>query len=122
VEFESIEVNGTNAVIKMSSIGTALGARLRLRKAKWYEGCQYSFGEEETEGALDDLRERWEMEKLEQIAMTASEGKKMGMTGNREMDDNAAGGVMLGGKASGGVMINNNKDFGGEMQAENFLG
>lgn len=115
MEFESIEVNGTNAVIKMSSIGTALGARLRLRKAKWYEECQYSFGEEETEGALDDLKERWEMEKLQRIAMTVGEGKKTEMMGgNKELDDNAVGGVMLNGKASGGVGIID-KDFGGEM-------
>lgn len=62
VEFESVEIVGRTAVIKMSSIGTALGARLRLGRSKWYEGCTFRWGEDECEGDLGELRMRWERE------------------------------------------------------------
>ncbi|KAF8244360.1 hypothetical protein K440DRAFT_666818 [Wilcoxina mikolae CBS 423.85] len=64
VEFEDVSIceGSRTAVIKMSSIGTALGARLRLQRAKWYEGCTFAWGVDECEGSLDELRGRWERE------------------------------------------------------------
>ena len=62
VEFESISIEDHSAIIKMSSIGTALGARLSLSKLRWYNGCTYRWGTDECEGPIEDLRDRWDME------------------------------------------------------------
>lgn len=62
VEFESVEIRPGCATIKMSSIGTALGARLSLRKMRWYDGCTFRWGADECEGPIADLKDRWDRE------------------------------------------------------------
>lgn len=65
VAIESVDVDGARgrAVVRMASVGTALGARMRLQGVAWYRGCRFSFGEDECEGDLTALGERWEAER-----------------------------------------------------------
>jgi hypothetical protein len=66
VEFDDVVMLGDRmALVKMASIGTALGARLKLRGVKFYRDCRYRFVRDDCEGSLQELQARWARERLD---------------------------------------------------------
>jgi len=58
VNFESLVIDeGTRrCTLRMGSIGTCLGARMRLGRLPWYRNCEYSFGPDSCEGSLLEIQ------------------------------------------------------------------
>ena len=49
--------------LRMATIGTALGAKLRLQNLKYYAECSFEFLPDPTEGSLEDLGYKWTCER-----------------------------------------------------------
>ena len=58
VRFESLVIDeqARRCTLRMASIGTCLGARMRLRRLPWYRYCEYSFGPDLCEGPVQELQ------------------------------------------------------------------
>ena len=55
--FEDVVVSEGRAIVKMGSVGTALGARMSVN-AGW-PGCRVAWGVDECEGDLNELAIKW---------------------------------------------------------------
>lgn len=52
----------TTVVLKMASVGTALGAKCQLKKSPFYRGVLYEFLPDDCAGELEMLAEKWRRE------------------------------------------------------------